>query len=391
MKRHQILFSRIIFLYLVITFTSNFKVELNRTDLKKKIDENQSFQGPRKLEKMIIEKRKKGVLLPFRVNVFRGRTLLLSIFDGDNNCVYDGWGVVDEGRSYEGVCGEDDIAVGAEGRRHVDGIEERQYTSDGVDTAVQNNKYGKNANNSNDDNNNSNNSNDNNDNDNNNNNNDNGDGYRTRNDYTQSHYSQVKWRDYLKEGDEIMIENVRLKIMKTAPKTGDEMITKFNQLDKYLMKKKKDYKKSKLRKSERESYGNSQNDTLSNDYALYAPSRKKKVTNIGENIFNSTNKISPEVSSDGKNKRGGRKGRRSGQERKEGESDDDESEVESEVEQGSGDESSGTESGGDSDSDSDSDSEDAMYSKKYTEVQHTVRYVATYKYMHTYILTYIPV
>ena len=372
MKRHQILFSRIIFLYLVITFTSNFQVEFNRTDLKKKIDENQSFQGPRKLEKMIIEKRKKGVLLPFRVSVFRGRTLLLSDFDDDNNCVYDGWGVVDGGRSYEGMCGEDDIAVGAEGRRHVDGIEERQYTSDGVDTDVQNNKYGKNNN------------------DDNYNNNDNGDGNRTRNDYTQSHYSSVKWRDYLKEGDEVMIENVRLKIMKTAPKTGDEIITKFNQLDKYLMKKKKDYKKTKLRKSERESYGNSQNDTLSNDYALYAPSRKKKVTNIGENIFNSTNKISPEVSSDGKNKRGGRKGRRSGQERKEGESDDDdESEVESEVEKDSGDESSGTESGGDSDSDSDS--EDAMYSKKYTEVQHTVRYVATYMCMHTYILTYIPV
>ena len=60
-------------------------MELKREELKIRNQENMSVQGPRVLTKLVKERRSKGILLPFTVDVYRGRALVLTHFNSDNN------------------------------------------------------------------------------------------------------------------------------------------------------------------------------------------------------------------------------------------------------------------------------------------------------------------
>ena len=57
---------------------------MRKEELAKRIEENIKYRGPRKLEKIIHDKRTNGVLLPFTVDVYRGRASILTKWDNSS-------------------------------------------------------------------------------------------------------------------------------------------------------------------------------------------------------------------------------------------------------------------------------------------------------------------
>ena len=296
-------------------------MELKKEEVKIRNQENMSVQGPRVLTKLVKERRSKGILLPFTVDVYRGRALVLTHFNSENN----------------------------ENNNKNDNGQSTEYKEN--DYVTQNENYYGNydENNINE------------------NNNDDNKNEEKKFMNFPNVKNRTEWKSFLKINDVISIENVKFRILKKVLPTGEEVEKEFLKIENILRKKYEKINKNKGAKIAQKNIPGKEKNVSSKS----AVSEKRGGDNKNENKNENKNK-SDKIGVSIKVKDTDVTGKK-----KDGDKDNDKDEKEKDSDSDKDKDSDNSDYSSEEDDDDD-DGGNVLYNKKYTHVEQTVSTVRHY-------------